>query len=136
MSFFSFQITAIAVIPIFKDLSEIDPEKNVWPWGLIMVPSLIVGGFLFFFCLSKVGERLMRKIELEAACPHHPKIDQIEKGSDQNSIETLDIIPEKVEFENDLPEQTEVVKEIPEKIEAEKMDIENSVQPMDDSPSR
>ena len=39
-----------------------------------MVPSLIVGGFLFFFCLSKVGERLMRKIELEAACPHHPKI--------------------------------------------------------------
>ena len=78
----------------------------------------------------------MRKVELEAACPHHPKIDQIEKGSDQNSIETLDIIPEKIEFENDLPEQTEVVKEIPEKIEAEKMDIENSVQPFDDSPSR
>ena len=64
-------------------------------------------------------------------------IDQIEKGSDQNSIETLDIIPEKIEFENDLPEQkTEVDNEIPEKIEAEKMDIENSVQPMDDSLSR
>ena len=63
-------------------------------------------------------------------------IDQIEKGSDQNSIETLDIIPEKIEFENDLQtEKTEVDNEIPEKIEAEKMDIENSVQPMDDSPS-
>ena len=68
----------------------------------------------------------MRKIELEAACPHHPKIDQIEKGSDQNSIETLDIIPEKIKFENDIPE----------KIETEKMDIENSVQPLDDSLSR
>ena len=63
-------------------------------------------------------------------------IDQIEKGSDQNSIETLDIIPEKIEFENELPEQkTEVDNEIAEKIEAEKMDIENSVQPMADSPS-
>jgi len=132
-------ITAIAVIPIFQDLrKDPDPEiqeKNVWPWGLIMVPSLIVGGFLFFFCLSKVGERLMRKIELEATCSH-PKIDQIEKGSDQNSIETLDIIPEKIEFENDLQtEKTEVDNEIPEKIEAEKMDIENSVQPLEDSPS-
>ena len=97
--------------------------KNVWPWGLIMVPSLIVGGFLFFFCLSKVGERLMRKIELEVTCSH-PKVDQIEKGSDQNSIETLDIIPEKIEFE------VEVDNKIP-----EKMDIENSVQPMDNSPS-
>ena len=50
----------------------------------------------------------------------------------------MDIIPEKIEFENDLPEQkTEVDNKIPEiKIEAEKMDIENSVQPMDDSPSR
>jgi len=114
-------ITAIAVIPIF------DPtKKELWPWGLIMVPSLIVGGFLFFFCLSKVGERLMRKIELEAACPHHPKMDQIENGSDQNSIETMDIIPEKIELENDIPE----------KIETEKMDIENSVQPLDDFPSR
>ena len=63
-------------------------------------------------------------------------IDQIEKGSDQNSIETLDIIPEKIEFENDLQtEKTEVDNEIPEKIEAEKMDIENSVQPLEDSPS-
>ena len=70
-----FQITAIAVIPIF-DPNEPDPRKNVWPWGLIMVPSLIVGGFLFFFCLSKVGERLMRKIELEATCSH-PKIGTI-----------------------------------------------------------
>ena len=59
-----FQITAIAVIPIFDTKNE-----KLWPWGLIMVPSLISGGFLFFFCLSKVGERLMRKIELEAACP-------------------------------------------------------------------
>ena len=50
----------------------------------------------------------------------------------------MDIIPGKNEFENqDLPEQTEVDNEIPEiKIEAEKMDIENSVQPMDDSSSR
>ena len=51
-------------------------------------------------------------------------VDQIEKGSDQNSIETLDIIPEKIEFE------VEVDNKIP-----EKMDIENSVQPMDNSPS-
>ena len=48
----------------------------------------------------------------------------------------MDIIPEKIEFENDLPEQTEVDNKIPEKIEAEKMDIENSVQPLDDSLSR
>ena len=49
----------------------------------------------------------------------------------------MDIIPEKIEFENDLPEKTEVDNKIPEiKIEAEKMDIENSVQPMDDSLSR
>ena len=38
----------------------------------------------------------------------------------------MDIIPEKIEFENDNPE----------KIETEKMDIENSVQPLDDSLSR
>ena len=49
----------------------------------------------------------------------------------------MDIIPEKIEFENDIPEQTEVDSKIPEiKIEAEKMDIENSVQPLEDSTSR
>ena len=80
--------------------------------------------FLFLFIQS--GWKINEKIELEAACPHHPKIDLIEKGSDQNSVETLEIIPEKIEFEDETPE----------KIETEKMDIENSVQPLDDSPSR
>ena len=44
------QVTALAVIPMNMDYG-------------ILVAALIVGGFIFFFILSKVGERMMRNHE-------------------------------------------------------------------------
>ena len=47
---FSFQITAFVVIPITLNRG-------------ILCACLLVGGFLFFFVVSKLGEKLLEKLE-------------------------------------------------------------------------
>lgn len=67
------QVTALAVIPMDMDYG-------------ILVAALIVGGFIFFFVMAKVGERIMRAHEnriIEAS----PYAESRHNGHDNTAIE-------------------------------------------------